>query len=92
VVDLPTVAESGLAGYEVEQWYGIAAPLRVRKPVVAALHTGFTEALRAPDVIQRLTADGSVLVGNTPEQFGDYIKSEIVKWTKLVKAANLKVQ
>jgi tripartite-type tricarboxylate transporter receptor subunit TctC len=92
VVDLPTVSESGLAGYEVEQWYGIVAPLKVRKPVVAALHAGFTESLRAPDVAQRLTADGSVLVGNTPEQFGEYIKSEIAKWTKLVKDTNLKVQ
>ena len=89
VVDLPTVAESGLAGYEVEQWYGIATPLRVRKPVVAALHAGFTDALRAPEVVQRLTADGSVLSGSTPQQFGDYIKSEIAKWTKLVKATNL---
>jgi tripartite-type tricarboxylate transporter receptor subunit TctC len=92
VVDLPTVAEAGLAGYAVEQWYGITAPSKVRKPVVTALHAGFTEALRAPDVIQRLTADGSVLVGSTPEQFGDYIKSEIAKWTKLVKAANLEVR
>jgi tripartite-type tricarboxylate transporter receptor subunit TctC len=91
VVDLPTVAESGLAGYEVEQWYGIATPLRVRKPVVAALHAGFTDALRAPEVVQRLTADGSVLSGSTPEQFGDYIKSEIAKWTKLVKATSLTV-
>ena len=91
VVDLPTVAESGLAGYEVEQWYGIAAPVKVRKPVLAALHAGFTESLRAPDVVQRLTADGSVLVGNTPEQFAAYIKAEIAKWTNLVKATNLKV-
>ena len=91
VVDLPTVAESGLAGYEVEQWYGIATPLRVRKPVIAALHAGFTDALRAPEVVQRLTADGSVLSGSTPEQFGDYIKSEIAKWSKLVKATNLAV-
>lgn len=92
VVDLPTVAESGLPGYEVEQWYGIATPARVRKPIVATLHAAFTESLQAPEVAQRLTADGSVLIGSTPEQFGDYIKSEIAKWTRLVKAANIQLQ
>ncbi len=92
VVDLATVAEAGLPGYEVEQWYGIATQSRVRKPIVAALHAGFTESLQAPEVVQRLTADGSALVGSTPEQFGDLIKSEIAKWTKLVKAANIQMQ
>jgi tripartite-type tricarboxylate transporter receptor subunit TctC len=92
VVDLPTVAESGVPGYEVEQWYGIAAPVKVRKPVVAALHAAFTQALQATEVVQRLTADGSALIGSTPEQFGDLIQSEIAKWTKLVKAANIPMQ
>ncbi len=92
VVDLPTVAEAGLTGYDVEQWYGIATPARVRKPIVSALHAALTESLRAPEVAQRLTADGSVLVGSTPEQFGDYIKSEIAKWRKLVKEAGLTLQ
>jgi len=91
VVDLPTVAESGLPGYEVEQWYGIATPLKVRRPIVATLHAAFTESLQAPEVAQRLTADGSALVGSTPEQFGDLVKSEIAKWTKLVKAANIRM-
>lgn len=91
VVDLPTVAESGLPGYEVEQWYGIATPLRVRRPIVAALHAAVTESLQAPEVARRLTADGSALVGSTPEQFGDLVKSEIAKWTKLVKAANIRM-
>lgn len=91
VVDLPTVAESGLPGYEVEQWYGIATPLKVRKPIVVVLHAAFTESLQAREVVQRLTADGSALVGSTPEQFGDLIKSEIAKWTKLVKAANIQM-
>lgn len=89
VVDLPTVAESGLPGYEVEQWYGIATPLKVRRPIVAKLHAAFTESLQAPEVVQRLTADGSALVGSAPEQFGDLVNSEIAKWTKLVKAANI---
>lgn len=77
---------------EVEQWYGIATPVKVRKPIVAALHAAFAQSLQAPEVVQRLTADGSALVGSTPEQFGDLIKSEIAKWTKLVKAANIQMQ
>ena len=92
VVDLPTIAESGLPGYEVEQWYGIATPARVPRPIIATLHEGFAESLRLPDVVQRLTADGSTLVGSTPEQFGTLVKSEIAKWTKLVKAANVRMQ
>ena len=92
VVDLPTIAESGLPGYEVEQWYGIATPLRVPTAVITTLHTGFTESLQAPDVVQRLTADGSVLVGSTPDEFGAYVRSEIAKWKKLVKAANIQMQ
>lgn len=91
VVDLPTVAEAGLPGYEVEQRYGIATPLKVRKPIVAALHAAFTESLQAREVVERLTADGSALVGSTPGQFGDLIKSEIAKWTKLVRLANIQM-
>ena len=91
VVDLPTVAESGLAGYEVDQWYGVAAPVRIRKDVVTALHAAVTESLKAPDVVQRLTADGSALVGSTPEQFGELIRFEIAKWRKVVKAANIQM-
>ena len=92
VVDLPTVAESGLPGYVVDQWYGIAAPARVQKPIAAALHAGITEALKAPEVAQRLTADGSVVIGTSPEQFGAHIRSEIAKWKKLVKEAKLQMQ
>lgn len=92
VVDLPTVSESGLPGYEVVQWYGIATPAKVRKSIVATLHAAFTESLQAPEVVKRLTGDGSTLVGSSPEQFGDYLKAEIAKWRKLVKAANIQMQ
>jgi tripartite-type tricarboxylate transporter receptor subunit TctC len=92
VVDLPTVAEAGLPGFEVEQWYGIAAPLKIRAPVITALHTGFTESLQVPEVARRLTADGSALVGSTPAQFGELIKSEIAKWAKVIKAAGIKAE
>jgi tripartite-type tricarboxylate transporter receptor subunit TctC len=88
-VDLPTVAESGLPGYEVNQWYGVSTSARVPAPIVEKLHGAVTDVLQAPDVVQRLTADGSDIVGSTPARFGDYIRSEIEKWRKLVKVANL---
>ena len=53
------------------------------------LHAAITESLKPPDVVQRLTADGSEIVGSTPEEFGAHIKSEVAKWKKLVKEANL---
>jgi len=92
VVDIPTVAESGLPGFEMVQWYGIATPARVRKPVITELHAGFTDALKLPDVAQRLTADGSTLVGSTPDEFGERIRTDIAKWRKVVKAAGIRIE
>jgi tripartite-type tricarboxylate transporter receptor subunit TctC len=88
-VDLPTVSESGLPGYEVIQWYGLITSARTSTPIVKKLHGGVTEALRASEVAQRLTADGSEIVASTPEDFGAYIRSDIAKWRKLIREANL---
>jgi tripartite-type tricarboxylate transporter receptor subunit TctC len=89
VADLPTVAEAGLPGYEVDQWYGVITSAKVPKPIVSKLHGALVEVLKSPDVVQRLGADGSTPVGSTPEQFSAHIKSEIAKWKKLVKEAHL---
>ncbi|MBI2225913.1 MAG: tripartite tricarboxylate transporter substrate binding protein, partial [Betaproteobacteria bacterium] len=89
-IDLPTVAESGLRGYEVDQWYGVITSSSVPRPIVRKLNAAIAEALRQPDVATRLAADGSTPVGSSPEQFNAHIKSEIAKWTKLVKEANLR--
>ena len=88
-VDLPTVAESGLPGYEVNQWYGVITSARTSAPLIKKLHAAIIESLQAPDVVQRLTADGSDIVGSTPEAFGAYISSDVAKWKKLIKEANL---
>ena len=90
LVDLPTMAESGLPGYEVTQWYGLITGARVPAPIVEKLSVATVQAVKAPDVAQRLTADGSEIVGSTSQEFGAYIKAEVAKWQKLVKAANLK--
>jgi tripartite-type tricarboxylate transporter receptor subunit TctC len=91
IVDLPTVAESGLPGYEAAQWYGIVTSSRTPTAIVTKLNEAVAELLRAPEVMQRLTADGSELVGSTPEQFAAHIKSDIEKWRALVKTANLQL-
>ena len=90
-VDLPTVAESGLAGYEVDQWYGVITSSKVPKPIVQKLNAAIVEALNAPDVTKRLAGDGSLPVGSSPEQFNAHIRSEIQKWQRLVKAAKLQL-
>ena len=90
-VDLPTVAESGLPNYEVDQWYGIIAPAKMPKPIVTKLNLAMVEALKSPDVVNRLATDGSTPVGSTPEQFNAHIKSEIAKWKRLVKEAKLEL-
>ena len=89
--ELPTVAESGLPGYEEDQWYGIVTSAKVPMPIVRKLHAAVAEVLKQPDVVQRLAHDGSTPVGSTPEQFGAHIKSEMAKWRKLAKDAKLEL-
>jgi tripartite-type tricarboxylate transporter receptor subunit TctC len=92
VPELPTVAEAGVPGYEVDQWYGIITGARVPLAIVRKLNAAIAEAVTSPDVAKRLAADGSTPVGSTPEQFSAHIKSEIAKWRKLVKEAKLELQ
>jgi tripartite-type tricarboxylate transporter receptor subunit TctC len=90
-IDLPTVAESGLPNYEVDQWYGVITSSKVPKPIVAKLNLAIVEALKMPDVANRLASDGSTPVGSSPEQFNAHIRSEIAKWKRLVKDAKLQL-
>lgn len=89
--ELPTVAESGVPGYEVDQWYGVVTSAKVPRAIVNKLSAAISEALKSPDVAQRFSADGSTPVGSSPEQFSAHIKAEIAKWRKLVKDAGLQL-
>jgi len=89
--EYPTVVEAGVPGYVVYQWYGILTGAKVPMPIVRKLNAAIAESLKAPDVVKRLASDGSTPVGSTPEQFSAHIKSEIAKWRKLAKAANLEL-
>ena len=88
--DVPTIAESGLAGYDSTQWYGVLAPAGTPRPVVARLHDEIVRALRDPDVMKRLAADGAEPVGSTPEDFAAFIRSESEKWAKVAAAAGIR--
>jgi tripartite-type tricarboxylate transporter receptor subunit TctC len=90
--DLPTVAESGLPGFEVIGWFGWLAPAATPKPIVNRLHAEIVRALKAPDVRERLLSQSTEPVGNTPAEFGAFMKSEHAKWSKVIRAANIRVE
>jgi len=89
--EVPTVIESGWPGFESTSWFGVLAPAGTPPAVVARLHKEITGQLRRPEVREQITRTGANVVGDSPEEFGAYIRSEIVKWAKVVKAANIKV-
>jgi tripartite-type tricarboxylate transporter receptor subunit TctC len=91
-IDLPSVAEAGLAGYEVDQWYGVITSSKVPAPIVKKISAAIAEGIKQPDVATRLAADGSIPVGSTAEQFTAHVKTEIAKWKRLVKEANLRLE
>jgi tripartite-type tricarboxylate transporter receptor subunit TctC len=91
--EVPTLDELGLKGFELTQWQAVVAPAGTPKPVVDLLYREVVKALRMPDVIERLaTQGGNELVGNTPEEFAQVIKSDLAKYAKLVKAAGIQPQ
>lgn len=90
--ELPTMAESGLAGFEVNQWTGLVAPAGAPRPIVAKLHGETVRALQQADVRQTLSNHGFEPVGNTPQEFAAYIKAEIAKWGKVIKEAGIRAE
>jgi tripartite-type tricarboxylate transporter receptor subunit TctC len=83
--DLPTIAESGLPGYDANTWGGILAPAGTRKEIIAKLNVEINKALSSEDVRAKLIASGVEVQGGTPEEFLDYIKAEVAKWGRLAK-------
>ena len=88
--DIPTVAEAGVPGYEVSTFYGVSAPAKTPRPIIDRLHAEIVRALNAPDLRERLQGLGADPVGNTPEQYTEFMKNEIAKWAKVIKAAGIK--
>lgn len=88
--ELPTVAEAGVPGYENSSWTAIGAPARTPRAIIERLNREFAAVLQLPDIVEKHAAAGSLITGGTPEQFRDYLKSEFIKFGKLVKEAGLK--
>ncbi len=89
--ELPTVAEQGLSGYESGTWHGLLAPRGTPRPIIARLHAEIVNVLKSPDVAERFHAAAFETIGSTPQEFGTYIRSEIVKWTQVVKRSGAKI-
>jgi tripartite-type tricarboxylate transporter receptor subunit TctC len=90
--EIPTVAESGLPGYEVNGWFGFVAPVRVPREIVVRLHAEIAKALRLPEVQDKLAEQGAEIVAGSPEAFGAYLKSEQAKWAKVIRQAGIRAE
>jgi tripartite-type tricarboxylate transporter receptor subunit TctC len=89
--DLPTMNELGYPQIEADNWYGLVAAAKTPRPIIAKLNAAAVAALKAPEVQEKLASQGAILIGDSPEEFADYIRSEIAKWSKVVQAAGIKV-
>jgi len=89
--ELPTVAEAGLAGFDISTWFGIFAPAGTPREAVARLHAEFTRALAASDVREKMLNLGAEPVGNTPAEFATYIRTEAEKYARVIKASGARV-
>jgi tripartite-type tricarboxylate transporter receptor subunit TctC len=87
--DLPTVSEAGVKGYENSSWSAVAAPAGTPKEIVAKLNSELNAILKLPDIQEKNNAFGAIAIGGTPEQFADYLKSEIAKFARVVKEAKI---
>ncbi|MCC6531691.1 MAG: tripartite tricarboxylate transporter substrate binding protein [Burkholderiales bacterium] len=92
VPDMPTVAESGVPGYEVTTWYGFALPAKTPRPILDFWHGQIVKTINTPDIQQKLLNQGADPVANTPEQATAHVEREIAKWTKVIRGAGIKVQ
>jgi tripartite-type tricarboxylate transporter receptor subunit TctC len=89
--ELPTVAESGLPGFDVFGWNGLLAPAGTPAPVIAKLHAEIVKALQIPEVRERIAGFGFEPVASTPEEFGEFVRADIARWAKVVKESGARV-
>ena len=89
--ELPTVAESGVPGFDVTVWFAVLAPAATPREIVNRLNAEIVKAIKTPDMRERLAQQGADPVGNTPEDFAAVIRRDLAKWAKVVKGANIKL-
>jgi len=88
--DLPTVAESGVPGYEAVSWYGVLAPARTQGAIVDTLNREIVKITRIPELRERLAGDGAEPAGTSPEEFAAHIKRELARWAKVIAQAHIR--
>jgi tripartite-type tricarboxylate transporter receptor subunit TctC len=88
--EVPTIAESGLPGFEVVGWNGILAPAKTPRAIIDRLHADLVKIIRSPEVSADIVAQGIEPIGNTPEEFGKIIRDDVAKWAKVLKGAKTK--
>jgi tripartite-type tricarboxylate transporter receptor subunit TctC len=89
--DVPTLSEAGLAGYEADTWYGIFAPAKTPKPILAKLHADIVEVLRSAEIRQTFAAQGAEVVANSSEEFTAKLNADVAKWKKVIADLKLRV-
>lgn len=89
--DMPTVAESGVPGFEATGWHGVLAPAGLPKPVLGRLRAEIVRILRSPDAKERLARDGSEVVASTPQEFEKFLRADVEKWARVVKATGARL-
>ena len=92
IPEIPTIAESGVPGYEVTAWFGVAVPSKTPRFIVEKLNADMVRAINAPDFRKNLQSQGADPVGNSPEQYLLFVQNEIEKWGKVIKSAGIKVE
>jgi len=90
--DVPTIAEAGVPGYVADNWWGLAAPAGLPQPIIDKLYTATQEALKAPELQAQFEREGAATVQMSTAEFGEYIKTEIAKWGRVVKEAGIKAE
>jgi tripartite-type tricarboxylate transporter receptor subunit TctC len=90
--DLPTVEQGGIKGYDGSSWQGVVMPANTPRDMVAKANAELVKMLKSPDMKEKILLQGGIAIGNTPDEFAAYMKSEIDKWAKVAKAANVRVE
>ena len=83
------MSEAGLPGYSAGSWFGLMAPGKVSGAIVNLLNTEVVRILKTPEVTVRITGDGAMIIGNTPQEFAAYIKADMDKWAKVIRASGI---
>jgi tripartite-type tricarboxylate transporter receptor subunit TctC len=88
--DMPTLDELGLKGFQAVAWNGLSAPARTPKEVIGRINADVLKVVRSPDLLERLRAEGSDPVGNSPAEYAAFLREEIAKWARVIKTAGVK--